>query len=125
MPHEHPPFMDQDPDDVEPVVLPVPPMSANPHLGRSGERMLLATVHGLDRVAKCLTSPRLHLNEADEPIPLRNEVDISPAGTKAAGEDLVARSLEPPGGDSLAQFTEGVCGMCHGAHGTAPGRAAQ
>ena len=100
-------------------------MPADPDLGRSGERMLLAAVHGLDRVAEGVTGPGLHFNEADEAVAFGDEVDVAAAGAEPPGEDLVARSLEPPGGDALAQFTEGVRGVCHGAHGTVPGRAAQ
>ena len=102
-------------DHVEAVGLAGSAMAVDPRLRGLREFALLAMIHGFDGIAEVVARARLHLDERDEIVVLRDEIDIAAAAAEAAREDSPARALEPAGGDALAEFAELVGGLGHAA----------
>ena len=101
------PILDHvDADDVEAVALGPTPVPVDPDPCGPAELTPLPPSHRLHRLAELEALPGLHFDERDDPMPLRDEIDVAVAGPKATVHDLPAVALQPPFGDPLAQKPE-------------------
>ena len=106
MPDPNPVPGHEDADDVEPVALGIAAVPVDPDLGRSRELAPLPPPDGLDRLAELEALSGLYLDEGDDPMSLRDQVDVPMPGTVAPVHDLPAVALQPPFRDPLAQQPE-------------------
>ena len=114
VPHKDPPVSDQNAHHIEPIRLPAPPMSVDPTLRRFHEFSLLATVHRFNGIAELLAVTGLHFHERNHPFALGHDIDIAAARLEPTRHNPPSTLFEPPGGDALPQFSEGIGRCCHG-----------
>ena len=100
--YSHAFLLDQDTYHVEPVRIALPSVTVDPDQSRSGQLSLLSPPHRFDRLAKLRSSARFHLNEADEPIALHDQVDVAMTTSEATHEHAPALPFQPPLRYSLA-----------------------
>ena len=107
--------IDEDTDNVEPVLIARLAMPVDPDVRRSGQLLLLSPVNGGDRATKVGAFSRLDLDECHRPILLDYQVDIPTTVSKATVHDSPTALPEPPLRDTLAQLPECLLGRGHGA----------
>ena len=95
-----------DADHVEPVALGPSAVPVDPDPSRTAELTPLSPADRLDRFAEFQAFPRLDLDEGDDAMTLRHEVDVAVAGPEPPIHDLPAVPLQPSLGDPLAQKPE-------------------
>ncbi len=71
-------------------------------------------VHGFDRIAELVARARLHLDERNQILLLRDEINIAPPRAKSARYDFPSALFEITGRYSLTEFAERVRGFGHG-----------
>jgi hypothetical protein len=106
--HEHP-------DHIESVVLARTSVPVDPSGCRTNQVIAFTPVNCLRRISILNSGPRLHLDKRDEPVTLRDEVNVTVPGTIPSLEHPPAASTKPTLGDSLSGYAETICLTRHSA----------
>jgi hypothetical protein len=112
----------QDPHDIESVHLVRTPVTVDPDVRTPRQFALLPMMDRLHRIAELVTLPRLHFDERDRRITLRNEIDIAPSVAEAMIHDPPSATHEPPRGDAFAELSETLVVCGHGREGRCASR---
>jgi len=102
--------MQQHADHVEPIRLRLPPVAIDPNQRGTLQLHALPVVNSLNRPAKIRPSPRFHLDEGDDPIPLDDQIYVPMTRPEAPLNHPPAASPKPSLRNSFPEFAKRLPG---------------
>src|SRR5687767_12492288 len=72
-------------DEIEPVLVPLPPVPERPERRHPLDRALLEAAHALEPAAAGAAPPGLHFHESDQAAPADDQIRVVPADPEAMG----------------------------------------